>query len=323
MPVKVSAEEFEQAWKKLGSATQVAKARGISVRHAHQRRSKRMPHLGTFNSQHETGRHYYQNIEPRKHPARQALNVPNGVVVAFSDAHFWPGVRTTAFQGLLHIISELKPKAVIANGDIFDGASISRFPRIGWDSKPMVTDELRACKDRMGEIEEAAGNAKLLWPLGNHDARYETFLAANAPQYEGVKGFTLKDHFEKWTPCWSVWINEGEAIVKHRYKGGVHATHNNTVNAGKTIVTGHLHSLKVTPFSDYNIRPRWGVDTGTLAEPGGPQFLDYVEDNPTNWRSGFSVLTFKNGELLWPELVYARHDGHIEFRGETVDVTQV
>jgi hypothetical protein len=237
----------------------------------------------------------------------------------FSDAHFWPGVRTTAFKALLAFIRELKPKSIIANGDIFDGASISRFPRIGWDSKPSVREELQACTDRMGEIEEAANGAKLYWPLGNHDARFETRLAQNSPEFEGVQGFTLKDRFPAWAPCWSVWIN-GEVVVKHRLKGGIHATRNNTLNAGKTTFTGHLHQLKVTPLDDYN-GTRWGVDTGTLAEPHGPQFLDYTEDGILDWRSGFAVATFHNGQMLWPELCRVLEFGKVDFRGHVIDVS--
>lgn len=105
-------------------------------------------------------------------------------------------------------------------------------------------------------------------------------------------------------------------------KGGIHATHNNTVSSGKTIVTGHLHSLKVTPFNDYN-GERFGVDTGTLADAHGPQFVDYLEDNPTNWRSGFAVLTFNNGRLLWPELVHALAPDLVQFRGQVINVSEL
>lgn len=256
------------------------------------------------------------------HPQRKDLGILNGTVIVFSDAHFWPGVYTTAFKGLLWAIGDLKPAAVIANGDIFDGAGISRHPRIGWAKSPSVMDELKACTIAMGYIEEAAKearhNVKLVWPLGNHDARFETFLAANAPQYEHVKGFTLRDHFPDWEPCWSVWINEG-TIIKHRLKGGIHATHNNTMWSGKNIVTGHLHSLKVTPFSDYN-GVRYGIDTGTLAEPYGPQFEDYTEQGPLNWRSGFAVLTYVDGKLLLPELVTTHSPDSIEFRGRVIEL---
>lgn len=257
------------------------------------------------------------------YPKAKDLGILNGTVIIFSDAHFWPGVHSTAYKGLLWAINELKPKAVIANGDIFDGAGISRHPRIGWAKAPSVTEELKACTLAMGEIEETATkarhNVKLIWPLGNHDARFETFLAANAPQYEHVKGFSLKDHFPAWEPCWAVWLNEG-TIVKHRFKGGIHATHNNAIWSGKNIITGHLHSLKVTPFSDYN-GVRYGIDTGTLAEPYGPQFEDYTEQGPLNWRSGFAVLTFVDGKLLLPELVTTHSPDSIEFRGRVIKVT--
>jgi hypothetical protein len=77
--------------------------------------------------------------------------------------------------------------------------------------------------------------------------------------------------------------------------------------------------MKVQPFSDYN-GTRFGVDCGTLADPGGPQFVDYMEDSPANWRSGFVVLTFHKGRLLWPEPVHVIEDGAVEFRGRVIDV---
>lgn len=251
---------------------------------------------------------------------RKQLNISNGKVLIGSDAHYWPGIRSTAHRAFVKFAAEIKPCAVIMNGDGFDGASISRHPRIGWDKKPSVIEELKAVEERLTEIEQASRTKNLFWPLGNHDARYETFLAANAAQYEGVKGFHLKDHFPLWAPCWSVWINE-DVVIKHRLRSGIHATHNNTVNSGKTIVTGHLHSLRVTPFSDYG-GTRFGVDCGTLAAPYGPQFVDYLEDGVTNWRAGFCVLTFWKGTLLWPELVHVLDEdkGLVQWRGEVMKV---
>lgn len=311
-------EEFIELWKTHKSVIKVAAALGISPRAVSMRRRylENKHHVALETA--DIRERYYKHLHPVEHNARRLMDVDNGTVLVFSDAHFWPNVRTTAFRALLHFIGQLKPKAVVNNGDAFDGASISRFPRIGWDSKPSVIDELKACKERLGEIEEAAGKARLVWPLGNHDARFENRLAQNAPEYEGVEGFRLKDHFPAWEPCWSVWINDS-VVIKHRMKGGVHATRNNTLNAGKTMVTGHLHSLKVTPLDDYN-GTRWGVDTGTLADPKGPQFVDYLEDGSTDWRSGFVVLTFKDGRLLWPEVVRVIDEGRVDFRGAVVSL---
>ncbi len=298
-----------------GSPTKIAKATGYSIR-ATVNRLRRLgfpPQVAP-----QVLRKQQMHALYGAH-GRIDLDFQHGTILVFSDAHYQPGMVSTAHRGLIALCKRLKPSAIICNGDAFDGGTISRFPRIGWDSKPTVAQELQSVKERLGEIEAVARGAKLLWPLGNHDARYETFLAASAPQYEGVPGFSLKDHFPLWKPCWGVWINDGQCVIKHRYRSGIHASHNNTVNAGTTIVTGHLHSLKVTPFSDFN-GTRWGVDTGTLSDPYGPQFADYTELNPVNWRSGFVVLTWRDGELLWPELCAVRREGVIEFRGELIEV---
>lgn len=319
MPSTTDAE-FIELWRTHGSAARMAEALGAFERNISARRRRiEQRHNISLPAKNEAKAHHYKHLSPVEYAARRHLEVKNGTVLIFSDAHFWPGIRSTAFKALLMFIREMKPAAIINNGDAFDGASISRFTRIGWDSKPTVQEELKACRERMSEIEDAANGAKLYWPMGNHDSRFETRLAANAPQFEGVKGFSLKDHFTAWAPCWSVWINN-EVVVKHRLKGGIHATRNNTLNAGKTTFTGHLHQLKVTPLDDYN-GTRWGVDTGTLADPTGPQFTDYLEDGHTDWRSGFAVATFHNGDLLWPEVVRVKEFHQVDFRGQVIDVS--
>jgi DNA-binding CsgD family transcriptional regulator len=316
-------DEFIELWRTHKSGSKVAAVLNISERAVHTRRRNVERKRGIkLEAQDIRAALHTHRQTAHHHPQRKDLGILNGTIVCFSDAHFWPGIRTTAYLGLLKVIEGLQPQAVVNNGDAFDGASISRFPRIGWDSTPSVIEELKACEIALGEIEEAAKlarhNARLVWCLGNHDARFENRLASNAPQYEHVKGFSLKDHFPAWEPCWAVW-NGANTVIKHRFKGGVHATHNNTVNSGVNIVTGHLHSLKVTPFDDYH-GTRYGVDTGTLADPLGPQFHNYLEESPTNWRSGFVVLTFVDGHLLFPEVVKVFAPGKIEFRGHVIDV---
>ena len=254
-----------------------------------------------------------------KYPHRHDLKIDNGVVLVGSDSHYWPGEPSPAHRAFVKFCKLYKPKIVIKNGDELDGSRISRHPPIGWETRPSLIDEVEATKERLAEIEDAVGRkVPLVWPLGNHDARFETRLATVAPEYAQINGVHLRDHFPRWTPCWAVWIND-DVVVKHRYKGGTHAAYNNTVYAGKTMVTGHLHALKVSPFNDYR-GTRWGVDTGTIADPQGPQFVDYTEENPKDWRSGFVFLTFKDGKLLWPEVVRVLDDDHVDFRGRVMRV---
>lgn len=238
---------------------------------------------------------YVKTVHGRKH-----FEMDDGYLIVASDCHFWPGIETTAYRALLRFLEELRPTCVVLNGDVFDGASISRHPMIRYEDRPSVVQELKTCEQRLNAIEAAARTRNLFWTLGNHDARFESFLANNAAEYRGVKGTTLRDHFPIWRPAVSLFVND-DLVIKHRWKNGIHAPHNNVLWAGRSIITGHLHSQKVYPLSDYN-GTRWGVDCGTLAQPYGPQFA-YAEDSPVNWRSGFAVIRYKAGRMLTPTLV--------------------
>lgn len=256
----------------------------------------------------------------RTHGERRIeIDLPDGVIVIGSDAHVWPGPLTTAQRGFLHILHKLKPDLTILNGDVFDGAKISRHPAGIWDqqSRPNVKAELEACQAFVGSVEQASPGSQRIWTWGNHDARIEYTLAALVPEYEGVPGFALKDHFPSWQFCMAVFVND-DLVIKHRLANGIHAVYNNAVKSGRSMVTGHLHSLKVTPWTDYN-GTRYGVDSGTLADPTSQQF-DYSEEAPASHRAGFVVLTIRDGKMLMPELCQVWDENSVEFRGSVISV---
>lgn len=310
----INREDFLKEFAALG-ANGVAKKYGISERNVNYRRRRLEGMLGVVIKPPTRGGHVQQLDQ---HPAAIDLGIQDGHVLVGSDSHYWPGIVSTAHNAFLEFCREFKPKVIIKNGDEADFPTISRHAPIAWESRPKVDEEVDNLKAMLSEIEKVAPNARKIWPLGNHDSRFETRLATVAPEYANVNGVHLKDNFPKWEPCWATFINK-DVVVKHRFKSGIHAPHNNTLWAGRTILTGHLHSLKVMPLSDYN-GTRWGVDTGTMADPYGPQFYNYTELNPLNWRSGFILLTFVKGELLWPEHVFVRGPGVVDFRGKLRNV---
>ena len=236
--------------------------------------------------------------------------VLDGCVLVGSDGHYWPDVPVPAHERFVDRANELRRKrllrGVIKNGDAFDGARISRHARIGWENLPQVHEELAVTKLRMGEIQDAAGKAFLDWPIGNHDARYETFTSGKVPEYERIPGMHLKDHFPAWTPCWGVVLN-GTVVIKHRLRTGVHARWTNLKDAGTTIVTSHTHRLGVTALTDYGAT-KWGVETGMLGNVRGPQFRAYTEAGPVNWQMGWIELWFEGGVLQWPRVVHVAED---------------
>lgn len=314
MPIpRCSDAEFIQIFESLGAAKTARKLK-IDVRTVHRRRRRIEKDTGTP-LQAPAGP--AQNVNLVEHPQRACYEIEDGVVLIGSDAHYWPNYISTAHRGFTRACEELKPKVVVLNGDVCDFARISRFPPQNWEHTPTLIDEIETAKERLQEILDASPNAKHVWTLGNHDARFEARLAHIAPEYALIHGVHLQDHFPEWRPAWACWINDS-VVIKHRWKSGIHATHNNAMQSGKSMVTGHLHSLKVTPWTDYN-GTRWGVDSGTLADTYGPQF-SYAEDSPRNWRSGFAVLTFCGGEMLQPDLAMVRKEGEMEFRGKAYAV---
>jgi hypothetical protein len=158
---RVSEEEFIELWRTHRSASIVAKTIDVPASMVHKRRRSIERRRGiVLESDRHTAANFAHLQTAHKHPQRLDLGILNGTIVVFSDAHFWPGIRTTAFKGLLHIIRNMQPQAVVNNGDAFDGASISRFPRIGWDQTPSIIQELKACDAALGEIEECTKKAR-------------------------------------------------------------------------------------------------------------------------------------------------------------------
>jgi metallophosphoesterase superfamily enzyme len=308
MSRKYSDQEFITAFRSIGSPAEVAKSLGISERAVYKRRASIENRLGiTLES----------NPQPEFSNGSKVIRyqIESGNVLIGSDAHYWPGIITEAHKAFVRMAKKLKPSAIIMNGDVFDGARVSRHDPLFKSHSPTVKQEIEACRDRLDEISSASKNSKLFWTYGNHDTRIYRYVMNGAPELADLTGADLFSYFPGWHHGMVVNIND-TVVVKHRWhNGGVTAIHNNVLKSGKTLITGHLHQLKVVPWSDYLGR-RYGVDSGTLAEPYGEQF-DYTEGNPVNWCSGFAVLTFRNGKMLPPELCEVI-DGKAYFRGAEV-----
>jgi hypothetical protein len=144
------------------------------------------------------------------------------------------------------------------------------------------------------------------------------------PKMRGMKGVHLSDFFPGWQKAMSCMINEdvpaGATMVKHKpVGGGLYATRNFIIKAGTHIVHSHLHRQSVQSVSDYRDYDLYGVDTGCVADKEHRAFL-YCEDSPQDWRSGFVALTYRDGKLLYPQLITKWDDNHVQFKGEIIKV---
>jgi predicted phosphodiesterase len=332
-----SEEQFISLWHQLGSPQAVSQALGINVRTVHQRRKRleaqgiRLDTTNTKGNKVEFDKtsmeiKLKERIGQAYTNVRKGITMEKGRVIVFSDAHIIPNYDTTASRALIEIIKEFKPEVIVCNGDAFDGQRLSRFPAQGWEQTYTVKQELDACIEYLGEVEAASTfKSNLIWTMGNHDLRFSSSLANSAANnFEGIKGFSLQDHFPLWKFCWSYWINDNTQI-KHRNRGGYNAGRANVQASTVHTITGHTHVLTVHPYTTFNpaypMGTIYGVQTGCLANPFGQQF-SYMEDSPRDHRSGLVMLTYENGHLLPPELiqVWDEEAGQVTFRGKILNV---
>jgi predicted Zn-ribbon and HTH transcriptional regulator len=313
-----SEKDFIELFQHHRSPSKVAQILKLNERSVHSRKRAIENRLGiTLESNDPQGRAKFTIPENKM---RCEYELKDGIIMVGSDCHYNPEYTTTAHKAFVYFMKVLKPNMCVLNGDLFDFAQISAHHRIGWQKHPTVQQELEEVQNRLGDIEKVRPAGCILHrTIGNHDLRFEGKLSNLVGQYEGVKGMCLDDHLPHWSSSWSVVVN-GNTMIKHRWHNGIHAVYNNILKGGMSMVTGHLHSLKVTPWTNYR-GDLYGVDTGMMAAVKDDQFL-YHEDASVNWRAGWAVLTYINGHLMPPELcqVINEDEGLVFFRGELHEI---
>lgn len=307
-------QEFAALWSDCKNMAEFLRRSGYQDERAVRRRRRQVERrldttLSSFSDYQDQRLMYDQEVILVDHPV---------TIMGFFDAHFWPVdivEPSPAYWIFLHLLHKIQPDYVLNGGDSFDGAGISRHlpHRFSDLDVPSVQEELQANEQLLGFIKEEAGDAELLWTPGNHCYRFESRLAQQAPQYKGVAGFSLHEHFTDWRFAHSIVFNE-TLVAQHKWKGGLHAARNNALNAGVSFVTGHLHHLYIRPITMALGRTVLGIEGGTLADPHGPQFR-YL-DGPPDWQSGF-VIIHVDGQDVRAEEVRV-YENRAFFRGEWI-----
>ena len=127
---KVSEEEFIKLFRQYASPSKIAEILDVNIRAVYYRRKRIEKARGIdLLSLSPPQKVLQDNLNAQiglKIPRSLFFEVENGTVIVASDCHYWPGEATLAHKALVKLIKELKPKAVILNGDVLDGARVSR-----------------------------------------------------------------------------------------------------------------------------------------------------------------------------------------------------
>ena len=132
---------------------------------------------------------WQKNIMPKTQATTREPIVLSGAlkVLILSDIHI-PYHDETALAAAIAHGKKKKPDVVILNGDIGDFYGVSRHDK---DPRRSLSDELDAIRQFLFHLRAQFPKARILYKIGNHEARMEMFLVKNAPVLLGVSDFEL------------------------------------------------------------------------------------------------------------------------------------
>jgi predicted phosphodiesterase len=132
---------------------------------------------------------WQKNIMPKTQATSRKPIVLDGAlkVLILSDIHI-PYHDEVAVAAAIAHGKKKKPDVVILNGDIGDFYGVSRHDK---DPRRSLSDELDAIRQFLFYLRQQFTNARILYKIGNHEARMEMFLVKNAPVLLGVSDFEL------------------------------------------------------------------------------------------------------------------------------------
>lgn len=168
-----------------------------------------------------------------------------GKTAVLCDIHL--GVHDKqALIAALNYIRRERVETIILNGDIIDGARISRHAKS--PDQPKFMQELELAKSFLKGLRADFPNARILYKIGNHEDRLEAYLMKNAEELAGLVDFNRLLDLE----TLGIELVSSTGFIKHpgtyivhghemRVSGGVNPARALLLKAFDNTIMGHVH----------------------------------------------------------------------------------
>jgi predicted phosphodiesterase len=214
-------------------------------------------------------------------------------VLVLSDIHI-PYHDKKAVLTALREGKAQRCNVILLNGDIADCFSVSR-----WEKDPRKRNfarEIKTVKAFLSALREVFPRARIIYKLGNHEERFQSYMSLKAPELLGVADFEFENIYglgelgiELVGENRPVRLGDLNVIHGHEYKFAI----SNPVNAARGLflraksyaLCGHFHqsSYHTEKTLEQRIVATWS--TGCLCD----MHPDYSPLN--NWAHGFAIVT--------------------------------
>lgn len=249
------------------------------------------------------------------------------VLLSISDTHS-QYLDPFVWLAFLSAIRDLKPDGVLFNGDILEGAEISRHPQIpGW-SEPLQS-EFDFCREMVRQVREDAGHrGDLFWTGGNHDVdRLAMYLTQTAKALSGLRDLRIDKQLG--LDQYNVRLFNGGTIaspkgtedarpgfllfdfyrIHHGVRLGQNPAADELKDAGRSGQSGHVHRAGLAHgTTERNESMSWMCTPAGCRHEAGRA---YMRGATTGWQRGFGFARlFPNGtEHQYPVVVKHGSDG--------------
>lgn len=224
-----------------------------------------------------------------------------------NDIHI-PYQDNETLELVLRAISDVKPRRIVLNGDIFDCYQLSDY-----DKDPVralgLQDDLDALHDFLRRLScEVAPMAEIVYTEGNHEYRLMRYLMKN-PEISPLKAlkaeelFGLRELGIKWVPSdqqyfvHGVLVTHGEAVRSH----GSFSAKAEAEKWGMDGISGHTHRIGISSRRTMGGEVTW-MENGCLCDLK-PEYAACP-----NWQQAFSVGTLIGGRFQIDQIRVVDHE---------------
>ena len=248
----------------------------------------------------------------------------------------------------LEIVTRLNPSKVVLLGDNLDNAEFSRF-----EQEPAFAQttqaSIDACHEYLAKLRAAAPDSEIVWLEGNHEARLQKSVIANAKAAFGLRQASTPP--DSWPvlsiphllrldslgvtylagyPANIYWINDNLCCIhgeKVRSNGSTAAAVIDDERV--SVLFGHVHRIELihkTRRVRAGARTNFAASLGCLCRLDGtvPSTKSGVDvfgkplERFENWQNALGVVTYEEGDGRFGLEIVPIHDGTAWFRGELI-----
>lgn len=223
--------------------------------------------------------------------------------------------QDTAFlKKQLRVIRKWKPTSIIQIGDLLDTPECSQWTKSQHgEYQETLQDSLDLAHNLLSELRKAAPQAEIKIVKGNHDERFESYIARYAPALRSLRSSSLA--YQLGLDRLGISLERGPIVVAP----GVLAVHGHERSyssvAGKyemdrikqygmSVVSGHTHTpVLVTTAQGFGLDQKhfFGMNVGHSMDV---KQVWYAKDGHLNWQQAFGMLEVHD-DATYPRLITA------------------